>query len=48
MDKYGVEHSLQSEIVIDKMKATNMDKYGVEYPSQLEIVKDKMISNQFG
>ena len=37
MKNYGVENPFQSEIVKDKIKATNMDKYGVEHPSQFRL-----------
>jgi hypothetical protein len=41
IDKYGVEHSSQSQKVRDKFKQTCIDKYGVEYPFQSQKAKDK-------
>jgi len=45
LEKYGVEHVLQSNIVRDKSKKTNLEKYGVENPFQSEEIKNKIKSN---
>ena len=41
LQKYGVECSLQSQLVKNKIKATNLERYGVEDPQQSQIVRDK-------
>ena len=45
LEKFGVEHALQSNIVRDKSKKTNLEKYGVENPFQSEEIKNKIKSN---
>ena len=42
LEKYGVEHSLQSKEVREKGKQTNLEKYGVENPFQSEDIKEKI------
>jgi hypothetical protein len=42
LEKYGVESSINSEIVKEKIKATNLQKYGVEWSFQSEIIKGKI------
>jgi len=42
LEKYGVEHIINSEVVQSKTKLTNLKKYGVEYSFQSEQVKDKI------
>ncbi len=41
IDKYGVEHSSQSQEIKDKYKQTCLDKYGAENAFQSQEVKDK-------
>ena len=41
INKYGVEHYSQSEIVKNKRKQTNLEKYGVEY-----IFNDSLVSSK--
>jgi hypothetical protein len=41
LQKYGVEHNFQSEIIKEQIKKTNLEKYGVEHHSQNNIIKDK-------
>jgi len=41
LEKYGVEHSLQSKDVRDKGKVTNLEKYGVEHALQSKEIRDK-------
>lgn len=41
LEKYGVEHPLQSQIIKDKIKNTFIEKYGVDNPSKLQEIKDK-------
>jgi hypothetical protein len=47
LEKFGVEHALQSKFVKDKSKNTNLEKYGFENPFQVEEIKDKIKSNNF-
>jgi hypothetical protein len=42
LEKYGVEHAVQSEFFRDKMKKTTFERYGVEYGLQNEDVKAKI------
>ena len=42
LEKYGVEHSLQSNIIKEKIKKVFIDKYGVDNPAKTEEVKNKM------
>jgi hypothetical protein len=41
LEKYGVEHALQSQEFKDKKKATCLKNHGVEYPMQNAEVRDK-------
>ena len=41
MEKYGVNHSSQSEEIKNKIKQSFLEKYGVDNPSKLEEIKDK-------
>lgn len=41
MELYGVEYPMQSQIVREKSKLTNLRKRGVEYPMQCDYVKEK-------
>ena len=41
LERYGVEHALQSEEIKNKLKETNLKKYGVEWASQAESSKEK-------
>ena len=41
-EKYGVDYSLQSSLVIEKGKQTCREKYGVEYPLQSSEIREKM------
>lgn len=41
LEKYGVEHPLQSEEVKEKSRKTCIEKYGVEYSLQSQEVRDK-------
>jgi hypothetical protein len=43
LEKYGVEHSLSSDIVKEKIRKTNLEKYGVENASQKNIPKESLI-----
>ena len=43
LEKLGVEHPLQSEVVKQKIKETNLERYGVKCPFQSEEVKQKKI-----
>jgi hypothetical protein len=45
LEKFGLEHALQSNIVRDKSKKTNLEKYGVENPFQSEEIKNKIKLN---
>ncbi len=40
IDRYGVEHSAQSDICKNKMKQTNIKRYGCEYVTQNENIKN--------
>lgn len=42
MQKYGVEHASQSEIIKIKIKKGFIEKYGVDNPSKTLLVKNKM------
>jgi len=42
LEKYGVEFSLQSQLVRDKGKETCLEKYGVEHPQQSHVIRDKV------
>jgi hypothetical protein len=44
MERWGVEHALQNEKFLNKLKKTNKERWGFEYASQSEIIKSK-ISN---
>ena len=44
LQRYGVEHSLQSKEVRDKGKKTNLQRYGVEHVGQSKEVRAKMRS----
>lgn len=41
LEKYGVEHAMQSEASMDKLRHTNLKERGVEYAMQSEEVKVK-------
>ena len=41
LERYGVEHSLQSKEVQEKAKKTNLERYGVENATQSSIIKEK-------
>ena len=47
MKNYGVEHSLQSEEIREKMKATLMKNYGVEHSLQNAEVMEKASKNAY-
>ncbi len=42
LEKYGVENSMHSDEIKNKIKQTNLEKWGVENPFQLEEVKEKI------
>jgi len=42
LDRYGVEHSFQSEEIKEKIKHANLEKFGFEYPSQSPEIQIKM------
>ena len=42
LQKYGVENPMQSDLIKNKAKITNLKKYGVENPMQSDSVKDKV------
>ena len=44
LEKYGVEHHTQSDVVKDKYKITCLEKYGVEHSSQDEFIKQKKLN----
>ena len=41
LERYGVEHSLQSAQVREKVKKTNLERYGVENVTQSPIIQEK-------
>ena len=41
MERYGVKNALESPIIRNKIKETNMEKYGTASPAQTEEVKKK-------
>jgi len=41
LEKYGVEHALQSVEINEKMKKHNVEKYGVEHVLQVEEFREK-------
>ena len=46
LEKYGVEHVAQSEVVLSKMKATCIERYGAEWSFGSSEIKEK-IQNTF-
>jgi osmotically-inducible protein OsmY len=51
LERYGVEHVLQSKEIKEKIKQTNLDRYGVEYISQSKEIKEKIkqkLLNKYG
>ena len=42
LEKYGVEHAAQSDIIKDKMKQTCLERYGVENIMSCDEFKDKI------
>ncbi len=42
LEKYGVEHVFQIEVVKEKKKSICLEKYGVEYISQSKEIKEKI------
>lgn len=42
LEKYGVDHPMKAEKIVEKSKKTCLEKYGVEYSFQSETVKDKI------
>ena len=47
LEKYGVEHALQSKEIQNKAKETCKERYGVEHPAQSNIVKEKLKLSNF-
>jgi hypothetical protein len=45
LEKYGVEHSFQSENNKEKTKKTMLNKYGVEHISKVKEIQDKIKFN---
>lgn len=51
LEKYGVEYSLQSDLVKNKIKETCLKKYGVDHPWKSDKVKQEIketIENRYG
>ena len=44
LEKYGIEHTSQLEIVKQKQELTNLEKYGTKSPTQNKDIKDKQKS----
>ena len=42
MEKYGVKHPFQSEIIRDKINKTMLERYGVDNPFKCDIFKEKI------
>lgn len=47
LEKYGVKHPMQSDIVKERQRQTLLEKYGVEYAGQIEEGKVKAIQTNF-
>src|SRR6056297_1904311 len=42
LERYGVEHVMQSEEIKEKIKQTNLERYGFDYPSQSKEIQEKL------